>query len=90
MIPGEWLRSVSQERDGFKRLLDEEEGSISAAAYRVASAKCRSQEVATEVPSGMDVKAAARLIAAKVPGTVVPSTKVLIAECESFGFNVIS
>lgn len=88
MIPAEWLREVTQTRDGLRCLL-EETGSLSMAAYRIARAKCLSAEHSTHVPSRIDVKAAARLIASKVPGITVPSSSILANECEAFGLNVI-
>src|SRR5262245_21173448 len=49
MIPIEWLNELIQERDGYRRLLCES-GSLPAAAYRLAHAKCLARERSTHVP----------------------------------------
>lgn len=88
MIPLEWLNGVIRERDGMRRLLDEE-GSLSGAAHRLAKAKCMTQERWTLVPTRREVRAAARMIAHRVPGTVVPTTALLVADCEALGLDVM-
>ena len=88
MIPLEWLNGVIQERDGMRRLLSEE-GRISAAAHRLAMAKCLTGERSTSVPTGTEVRAAARLIAQRVPGTRVPETAFIVTECEALGLDVM-
>ncbi len=88
MIPLEWLNEVIQERDGMRRLLDEA-GSLCAAAHRLATAKCLTWEHSTSVPTRGEVRAAAVQIAGRVPGTRVPETASLIADCEALGLAVI-
>jgi len=88
MIPLEWLNGVIQERDGMRRLLNEE-GCISAAAHRLATAKCLTWERSTGVPTGREVRAAACMIAERVPGTLVPETASMVAECEALGLSVM-
>ena len=84
MIPIEWLRELIETRDGYRRLL-EEEGSLSAAAHRLARTKCMTRERSTTVPTG----AAARIIAREVPGLEVPDTKALVRDCELLGLGVM-
>ena len=88
MIPLEWLNDVIQERDGLRRLLDEA-GSLTLAAHRLAMAKCLTFEHSTAVPTGREVRAAATQIAKRVPGTFVPETSSLIADCEALGLAVM-
>ena len=88
MIPLEWLNEVIRERDGLSRLLIEE-GSLSAAAHRLAKAKCMTRERSTAVPSRTEVRAAAVQIARSVPGTAVPATATLVRDCEALGLGVI-
>jgi hypothetical protein len=88
MIPIEWLNELIQSRDGYRRLLSTE-GSLSAAAYRLALAKCMSWEQSTHVPSRSELRAAAREIARKIPGTAVPETSTLVRDCEALGLFVI-
>jgi hypothetical protein len=88
MIPSEWLRELVQERDGFRRLLSES-GGLTEAAYRLARARCLSREVATHVPTRIEVRAAAREIARRVPGTLVPETESLARDCEALGLSVL-
>lgn len=88
MIPIEWLNELIQTRDGYRRLLHEE-GSLPAAAHRLALAKCMSWSQSTHVPTRGEVKAAAREIANRVPGTTVPETASIVRECEALGLDVI-
>ena len=88
MIPLEWLNFVIRERDGMRRLLDEE-GCLARAAHRLAVAKCQTFEVSTSVPTRREVRAAAVQIASRVPGTSVPGTAVIAADCEALGLNVL-
>ena len=88
VIPIEWLNELIQTRDGYRRLL-ENEGSLVAAAHRLARAKCESHRLSTSVPSRIEVRAAAREIARRVPGTTVPGTASLVRDCERMGLSVI-
>jgi len=88
MIPLEWLNAVIRERDGMRRLLAEE-GSLARAAHRLAVAKCLTLEVSTSVPTRREVRAAASQIASRVPGTQVPPTSAIAADCEALGLLVL-
>lgn len=88
MIPLEWLNDVLQTRDGYRRLLDSE-GNLPAAAHRLAVAKCLTCERHTTVPTRSEVRAAARMIASRVPGTDVPDSSRLAVECEALGLSVM-
>ncbi len=88
MIPIEWLNELVQERDGYRRLL-RESGSLTQAAYRLARAKCLSWEQSTTVPTRIEVRAAAREIARRVPGVSVPETSTLVRDCEALGLSIL-
>lgn len=88
MIPIEWLNELIQERDGFRRLLNEC-GSLPRAAHRLALAKCMTDERYTSVPTRLELRAAARQIANRVPGTCVPDAQSLAHECAALGLDVI-
>ncbi len=88
MIPIEWLNELIQERDGYRRLLNNE-GSLPAAAHRLARARCETFEHSTTVPTRGEVRAAAREIAARVPGTIVPELMTLVQGCEELGLGVM-
>ena len=88
MIPIEWLNELIQERDGYRKLL-RESGGLPEAAYKLATARCLSREVATHVPTKVEVRAAAREIARRVPGTVVPESVTLANDCEALGLSVL-
>ncbi len=88
MIPLEWLNGVIRERNGMRRLLAEE-GSLARAAHRLAVAKCLTFEFSTSVPTRREVRAAAVQIAQRVPGTNVPATAAIAADCEALGLLVL-
>jgi len=88
MIPIEWLNELIQSRDGYRRLL-RESGSLSRAAHILAVAKCRTDASYATVPTRLDLRAAARQIAARVPGTTVPDTASLLRDCEDLGLDVL-
>ncbi len=89
MIPIEWLNDVIQERDGYRRLLKECDSNLSVAAHRLATAKCLTDEQYLSVPTRLELRAAARQIANRVPGTCVPDTATLMRDCEKQGLDVI-
>jgi len=60
--PTQWLRSLSEERDGYGRLVRESKGAARA-AYRIARARCNG-----EPPLLDDLQAAASLLAARLGG----------------------
>ncbi len=88
MIPIEWLDELIRTRDGYPRLL-RESGSLARAAYKLARAKCMTRERSTAVPTRMEVRAAAREIARRVPGLEVPASGVLANDCEALGLSVL-
>ncbi len=87
MIPIEWLNELIETRDGFRNLLNQE--GLTRAAYRLALAKCMSGERSTHVPTRGEVRAAAREIAARVPGPSVPDTSTLVWDLEALGIAVL-
>ena len=87
MIPIEWLNELIETRDGFRNLLNQE--GLTRAAYRLALAKCMNGERSTHVPTRGEVRAAAREIAARVPGTSVPDTSTLVRDLEALGIAVL-
>lgn len=88
MIPIEWLNELIQERDGYRRLL-EQSGSLTVAAHRLAQARCITRERSTHVPTRVEVRAAAREIARRVPGLTVPDTEIVARDCEALGLSVL-
>lgn len=85
----EWLLSLQARREGHRQLLDEC-GSLPLAAFRLAQAKCRTQESPTAVPSRTDLRGAAREILLRTGvDRDIPSTAVLASECEAMGLLVI-
>ncbi len=86
--PVEWLFSVVSEADGHRRLL-EESGSLAIAAFRLALAKCRTSVVATNVPTTLELRGAAREIARRVGLGELPKLADLVSECEANGLLVI-
>lgn len=84
----EWLHSLSQ-RDAHRRLLDEA-GSLAAAAWRLARARCATAPNPSEIPSVRELRGAAREIARRVGlGDDIPAGALLARECESIGLLVI-
>jgi hypothetical protein len=89
MKPNEWLLEITATKDGYQRLL-EDAGSLAVAAWRLAVAKCQTQDVSTHVPSGREVRAAARQILDRAGVTEpLPTTATLAFDCERVGLLVI-
>lgn len=88
MIPIEWLQGLDQQRDGYRRLLDDA-GGLAAAAHQLARVRCQTWETATAVPTRMEVRAAARKIAMRVGLGTVPTGPLLARECEAQGLLVL-
>ncbi len=88
MIPIEWLNELIQERNGYRRLL-EQSGSLTVAAHRLALARCMSRERSTHVPTRVEVRAAAWEIARRVPGVRVPDSETVARDCEALGLPVL-
>ena len=88
MAVTEWLLSLGQE-DAHQRLL-EEAGSLPAAAWTLARARCATAPMPSEVPTMRELHGAAREIARRVGlGEDVPAGAVLASECEAMGLLVI-
>ncbi|MCS6799676.1 MAG: hypothetical protein NZ898_14380 [Myxococcota bacterium] len=88
MRPIEWLEALG-EPGAYDRLLHES-GTLALAAWRLASARCATREVATSWPTRLELRAAAREIARRVHGSLaVPASRVLAEQCESAGLPVI-
>jgi hypothetical protein len=88
MHPTEWLLDVTRRRDAFAELFHTE-GGLAPAAWRLAQARCRTQGVATAVPSRLELRAAARHLAERLGLGDVPSSAVLATDCERRGLLVI-
>lgn len=88
MIPIEWLRAL-REHNGYERLI-EQAGSLSVAAWRLATAKRQVWETPTEVPTARELRAAAReLVKCTEQDSAISSGTELASECESAGLHVI-
>ncbi len=88
MSPTEWLLSLAQRRDGHHHLL-EDTGSLAVAAWRLAQARCRAAELATEIPSTIELRGAAREIARRCGLGDVPSASSLARDCAMAGLLVV-
>ncbi len=88
MYPIEWLRGLDETRDGYTRLLSES-GSLARAAWKLAQARCQVQRTSTQVPTRMELRAAARKISRKAGIEPVPASGFLANECEAEGLLVI-
>lgn len=88
--PFEWLRALRESASGYSELLHES-GDPVVAAYRVATARCRSSEMATPIPTLREVHAAARELlglAGKRNDTTMSIARVR-SDCEKAGLLVI-
>jgi hypothetical protein len=87
--PAEWLRRLEEQPQRHRRLLVES-GSLAAAAYQLAQARCRASVVATDIPTEREVGAAAFDVAyhAGWEGRM-PTTRALADECDLLGLLVI-
>jgi len=89
MIPIEWLNALTEQRDGYQRLV-EEAGGLPAAAWKLARARCDVWSVATGAPTVREVRAAAREIVRRLGSvTPVPDAHFLASECEAQGLLVL-
>jgi hypothetical protein len=87
--PGEWLRWLAEEPDGYALLL-RHAGGLAQAAYRLARARCRAQGSLGETPTLRELRAAALTIAERVDGAEsVLVTSLLATDCEEQGLAVI-
>jgi hypothetical protein len=84
----EWLFGLDHRRDGYAKLLCDA-GGLAPAAWRLARARCRVFETATDVPTRREVRAAARQIARRVGLDAVPAAAFLANECEAQGLLVL-
>ncbi len=88
MRPVEWLLEMTQSERGYSDLLDQA-GGLAAAAWRLARAKCEVREHATDVPTRLEVKAAARELSRRLGLGEVPPSAVLRRDCEALGLLVL-
>ena len=87
--PGEWLRRLATERDGYARLIDES-GGTARAAYRVARARCSVESQSGAPPTLEDLQAAARLLATRMGrGGALPITSVLASDADAAGLHAV-
>ena len=87
MSPAEWLLSLAQHGNGHLQLLDAA-GSLAVAAWQIAQAKCRSAELASDVPSALELRGAAIEIARRCGLENVPSACALRRDCALAGLLV--
>ena len=84
----EWLLWLGS-KDAHRTLLDEA-GSLPAAAWRLARARCETAPTPTHVPTMREVRGAAREIVRRVGlGDDVPDGRSLARDCEALGLAVI-
>jgi hypothetical protein len=81
------LRRLAEDPAAHQGLL-EDSGCLAAAAYRLARAKAQSTALWTDVPSALEVHAAAHVIAERTGLPAVPHRKLLAAECRALGLEV--
>lgn len=84
----EWLLWLGSQ-DAHRTLL-EEAGSLPAAAWKLARARCETAPTPSQVPSVRELRGAAREIARRVGlGEDVPDGRSLARDCEALGLAVI-
>lgn len=88
MRPIEWLLNITSSTSGFEKLLNDS-GGLSSAAYQLARARCMTRDLATSVPTRMEVRAAARQLAGHGGIEQVPTSAQLARECELLGLPVM-
>jgi hypothetical protein len=89
MPASEWLNWLLENRNGYRRLL-EEAGCLAAAAHRLATARCQVSVISTDVPNARELHAAAQEIARRADmGAALPPPGVLASECRSLGLALI-
>jgi hypothetical protein len=87
--PQAWLSRLSQESDGYTRLIGES-GGTARAAYRLARARCKVASPPSASPTLEDLQAAARLLAARVGhGGALPIRSVLASDADSRGLRAV-
>ena len=86
--PSEWLRRFAEDGAAFRELW-ESSGNIAVAAYRLARARCRTQPMASNLPTLTEVRAAADEIAARVGLPRTEHIGVLVADCELAGLTIV-
>lgn len=89
MISGEWLERLRQSRGNYRSLLAES-GSLAVAAHRLARAKCQVWEFPTDVPSPLELHAAAFEIAEQLGLTAwLPRPRLLAQTCRELGLALV-
>lgn len=88
-MPNEWLLFWAAHRDAHEALL-RETGSIVLAAWRLAWARCRTSDLASTVPSAIEVRGAAREISRRLGlAESVPTSAQIVRECAAAGLLVL-
>jgi len=82
----ELLRQLAEDPAAHRGLLDDS-GCLAVAAYRLARAKAQSTALPTDLPSALEIHAAAHVIADRVGLPSVPHRKLLAAECRALGLE---
>jgi len=89
MRPIEWLDELSERPDGYRSLLDDA-GVLAIASWRLARARCQVFSTSTDVPTSLEVRAAARELFERLKlAGALPSSRSLACACEAQGLLVI-
>lgn len=86
--PGEWLLGFEHDAGRYAALL-RDAGSVAAAAWRLARARCRVAPVPSAVPTVWELWAAAGRLVSRAPDAELPSRDTLADECEALELPVI-
>jgi hypothetical protein len=88
VAPVQWILDL-ETRNGYEALLLQT-GSLAVAAYHLARATCQVRPVPTNVPTRIELGAAAARIAERAGIRVsVPSASTLALDCEAVGLPVL-
>lgn len=87
--PSEWLRGLNEKAAGYAELV-REAGEPVVAAYRIASARCRTRETSATIPTLRELHAAILEVWKEAEvSTPLPSRTVIARECDHMGLTVI-
>ncbi|HEX6274207.1 MAG TPA: hypothetical protein VFZ53_14300 [Polyangiaceae bacterium] len=79
--PHEWLRSLEERADAYTELV-RESGNLALAAYRFARAKRRVFDGGDGIPTLRELRAAATMIANRLPEGALESSRALVGDEE--------
>lgn len=85
--PADWLSQLQELPHGYATLV-EQSGSLALAAYRLASARCRTHPLPCNLPTVRELGAAATELC-RALNRERPCPFVLARECERLGLHVI-